>query len=78
MVASGHGEGEDGDIPSIINSSRGEGMQSFTNALADLVKKDWVTARTAMAFAPNRDALDSELKGVEVKASTLVHRIKKA
>jgi twitching motility protein PilT len=71
-------EGEDNDLPSIINSSRAEGMQSFTNALADLVKKDWVTARTAMAFAPNRDALDSELKGLEVKASTLVHRIKKA
>jgi twitching motility protein PilT len=68
---------EDEDIPSIINGSRGEGMQSFTNALADLVKKDWVTTRTAMAFAPNRDALDSELKGVEVKAATLVHRIKK-
>jgi twitching motility protein PilT len=71
-------EGEDNDIPSIINSSRAEGMQSFTNALADLVKKDLVSARTAMAFAPNRDALDSELKGVEVKASTLIHRIKKA
>ncbi len=37
-----------------------------------------VTARTAMAFAPNRDALDSELKGVEVKGGTLVGRIKKA
>jgi twitching motility protein PilT len=71
-------EGEDNDLPSIINASRAEGMQSFTNALADLVKRDFVSARTAMAFAPNRDALDSELKGVEVKASTLVHRIKKA
>ena len=70
-------EGEDNDIPSIINASRPEGMQSFTNALADLVKKDMVTARTAMAFAPNRDALDSELKGVEVKGGTLVGRIKK-
>ncbi len=71
-------EGEDNDLPSIINASRHEGMQSFTNALADLVKRDMVTARTAMAFAPNRDALDSELKGVEVKGGTLVGRIKKA
>lgn len=70
--------GEDGDIPSIINASVSEGMCSFTKGLADLVRKDWVTLRTAMAYAPNRDALDSEIKGLEVKASTLVHRIKKA
>jgi twitching motility protein PilT len=69
-------EGEENDLPSIINSSGGEGMMSTTKSLADLVKKEWVTARTAMAYAPNRDALDSELKGVEVKAQTLVHRIK--
>ncbi|MBY0310951.1 MAG: PilT/PilU family type 4a pilus ATPase [Phycisphaerales bacterium] len=71
-------EGGDADLPAIINASRAEGMSSFTNALAELVRKDWVSMRTAMAFAPNRDALDSELKGVEVKAQTLVHRIKKA
>lgn len=69
--------GEDQDIPAIINASGGEGMQSFTKALADLVRKDWVDQRTAMSFAPNRDALDSELKGLEVRSATLVHRIKK-
>jgi twitching motility protein PilT len=69
--------GEDTDLPSIVNASGGEGMQSFTKALADLVRKDWVTVRTAMAYASNRDALDSELKGLEVKAATLVHRLKK-
>jgi hypothetical protein len=51
-------------------------MISFTKSLADLVRKDWIDTKTAMSFAPNRDALDSELKGLEVKASTLVHRIK--
>ncbi len=69
-------EGEENDLPSIINSSGPEGMISTTKSLADLVKKDWVDTRTAMAYAPNRDALDSELKGLEVKAQTLVHRIK--
>ena len=49
---------------------------SFTKALANLVRKDWVDIRTAMAYAPNRDALDSELKGVEVRAATLVHRLR--
>lgn len=70
-------EGADSDLPAVINASAGEGMLSFTKSLAELVRKDWISTRTAMAFAPNRDALDSELKGVEVKAATLVHRIKK-
>jgi twitching motility protein PilT len=69
-------DGEENDLPSIINASGGEGMISFTKSLADLVRKDWIDTKTAMSFAPNRDALDSELKGLEVKASTLVHRIK--
>lgn len=67
---------EDQDLPAVINGSTSEGMQSFTKALADLVRKDWVTLRTAMAFAPNREALDSELKGLEVKAATLVSKIR--
>lgn len=69
-------EAEEGDIPAIINGSLAEGMTSFTRSLSDLVKKDWVSKRVAMSFAPNRDALDSELKGLEVKAQTLVHRIR--
>jgi twitching motility protein PilT len=71
-------EAEEDDIPAIINASGGEGMMSFTQSLAGLVKKEWVDVRTAKAFAPNRDALDSELKGVQVKASTLVQRVKSA
>jgi Tfp pilus assembly pilus retraction ATPase PilT len=68
-------EGEDNDLPMIISRNE-EGMQSFTYALADLVRKDWVTMQTAMDYAPNRDALSSVLKGVEVKAQGLVSRIK--
>jgi twitching motility protein PilT len=70
--------GEEEDIPAIINGSIAEGMMSFTKALATLVRKDWVDIRTAMAYAPNRDALDSELKGVEVKTATLVNRLRGA
>jgi twitching motility protein PilT len=69
-------EGYDEDIPSIINSSTGEGMRSFTFSLAELVKKELVAVQTAMSYAPNRDALASALKGVEVKAQTLVHRVR--
>ncbi|HZW09517.1 MAG TPA: PilT/PilU family type 4a pilus ATPase [Phycisphaerales bacterium] len=71
-------EGEDSDLPAIIAGSRADGMQNFTIALANLVEKEWVDLQTARGFAPNRDALDSILKGVEVKSATLVSRIKAA
>jgi len=70
-------EGEDNDLPGVVGRCE-EGMQSFTHALAELVKKDWITVGTAMDYAPNRDALSSVLKGVEVKSQGLVGRIKAA
>ncbi|MCC7390365.1 MAG: PilT/PilU family type 4a pilus ATPase [Phycisphaerales bacterium] len=69
-------ECEDADLPSIISGSKSEGMQNFTMALAELVEKEWIDLQTARGFAPNRDALESILKGVEVKSSTLIGRIK--
>ena len=70
-------DGGDEDIPAIINSSIPDGMRSFTYSLAELVRKEHVGVQTAMAFAPNQNALDSALKGVEVKAQSLVHRVKR-
>ena len=66
----------DSDLPSVVASSREEGMVSFTQYLAELVDKEWVDMHTAQEFAPNRDMLNSILKGVEVKAASLVGRIK--
>ena len=69
-------EGEDKDIPAIINASTGEGMRSFTHSLAELVQKDVVAMQVALDFAPNQEALASILKGVDVKAQTLVGRVR--
>jgi len=69
-------EGYEQDLPAIINTSAGEGMHSFTKSLAQLVEKEWVAMATAMDYAPNREALSSMLKGVEVKAESLVGRIR--
>jgi twitching motility protein PilT len=66
----------DEDLPAIVANSRAEGMHSFTQSLAELVQNDLVTLRTAMDFAPNREALDAMIKGVQVKSGTLVGRIK--
>ena len=67
-------EHRDEDLAGIIASSRGEGMHSFTQSLAGLVQAERVDLHTAMDHSPNRNALDSLLKGVEVKASGLVGR----
>jgi len=66
----------DTDLPAVVGTSRSEGMVSFTQYFAQLVEKEWIDMQTAREFAPNRDMLDSILKGVEVKAANLVGRIK--
>lgn len=71
-------EGREEDVPAIINSSIPDGMRSFTHSLSELVNKDWVTLQTAMAYAPNQEAMSSAIKGVQVKAQTLVHRVQHA
>lgn len=69
-------EGEEEDLPAVIGGSTEEGMRSFTMSLTELVEKEWVRKSVAMEYAPNRNALESSLKGVEVKAQTLVNRIR--
>lgn len=66
----------DVDLPSVIANSREEGMVSFTQHFAELVNMEWITMQVAKEYAPNRDMLESILKGVEVKAATLVGRLK--
>ena len=67
---------EDGDLPAVIATSASDGMRSFTHSLAELVESEMVSLQTALESAPNREALRSRLKGVEVKAATLVGKIK--
>ncbi len=69
-------DARDEDLPAVINTGSSEGMRSFTDSLAELVEKEWVALQTAMEYAPNREALTSRLKGVQVKAQSLVGRIK--
>ena len=48
----------------------------ITSSLAELVQKDVVAMQVALDFAPNQEALASILKGVDVKAQTLVGRVR--
>ncbi len=70
-------EGGDEDIPAIISSSEHEGMHDFTSSLTRLVEGDWVDLKTAERFAPNREALVSRVRGIEMPPDKLVQRIRR-
>lgn len=69
-------EGEDADLSEVVAGGQGEGMYSFTTALADLVDKDLVYFDTAMEYAPNREQLEGHVRGIKTTAQALVHRVK--
>ncbi len=64
-------EQEDEDLPTIIASNRADGMRSFNDSLAELVKSETVEQRVALMHSPNRNQLLARLRGLEVKDSTL-------
>ena len=67
---------QDDDMPELISSSEGEGMHSFTASLARLVNDELVFRDTAMQFAPNPDALSSQLRGIKTTAQSMIHRVR--
>jgi twitching motility protein PilT len=69
-------EGEDEDLPAVVQSSEHEGMHTFTSSLARLVNEDWVELKVAERYAPNAEALRSRVRGISVKADSLVQRVK--
>ena len=76
IVADRIREGEDDDIPAIMHGSTEEGMHDFTSSIAKLVEGDWVDMKTAERFAPNRESLRSQVRGIKMQADTLVQRVK--
>ncbi len=70
-------EGADEDLPAIIHGSEHEGMHDFTSSLSRLVEEGWVDLRTAEKYAPNREALVSKVRGIEVQADKLIQRVKR-
>ena len=55
---------EDEDLPAILNACREEGMRSYTWSLCEMIKKDLIARNDAMEYAPNREMLESMLKGI--------------
>ncbi len=57
-------EGDTPKIPLAIQSSRSEGMQTFNQALMDLVNTGKIEETTAIQFSPKPDELKMNLKGI--------------
>lgn len=57
-------EGDTTKIQGAIQASRLDGMQTFNQALADLVKEGAVDEATALEFSPKPDELKMNMKGI--------------
>ena len=57
-------DGETTKIPAAIQSSRSEGMQTFNQALVDLVKAGTIEEAEALRFSPKPEELKMNLKGI--------------
>ncbi len=69
--------GEDEDLPAVIASNEEGGMHSFTRSLVRLYNEELVFLDTAMEYAPHREQLESEIRGIKTTAQSLVHRVKR-
>ncbi len=67
---------QDKDIPALIAGSENEGMHSFTSSLAKLVTEEFVYMDVAIQYAPNAEALASQLRGIKTTAHTMIQRAK--
>jgi twitching motility protein PilT len=57
-------EGDTTKIQGAIQASRMDGMQTFNQALADMVKDGLIEEATALEFSPKPDELKMNLKGI--------------
>ena len=65
-------EDREADLPSVIRSSQGEGMQDLTYDLCELIKDGMVDPKDAYKYAPNKEELRMSLKGIKSTASGIL------
>ncbi len=65
-------ENRESDLPSVIRSSQGEGMQDLTYHLCDLIANGMVDPKDAFRYAPNKDELRMAMKGIKSTASGIL------
>ena len=65
-------EKREADLPSVIRSSREEGMQDVTDNLCELVKNGSIDPKDAYKYAPNAEELKMALKGIRTTTSGIL------
>jgi twitching motility protein PilT len=65
-------EGEDHKLSDAIRIGAEEGMQDFTMSLKRLIDEELIDRNTAFSVAPNPDALRMALKGINVRAPSIL------
>jgi len=65
-------DAEDDKLSDAIRIGKEEGMQDFTMALSDLVKRDMIDVASALEVAPNAEALKMAIKGLTAKESAML------
>ncbi|HUW20272.1 MAG TPA: PilT/PilU family type 4a pilus ATPase [Sedimentisphaerales bacterium] len=65
-------EKREGDLPTVIRSSRNEGMQDFTDSLCELITNGSIDPKEAYRYAPNLEELKMALKGIRTTASGIL------
>jgi twitching motility protein PilT len=65
-------EERESDIPGVIRSCEGEGMQDFTESLRKLVEGEWIDLKVALQYAPNVEELKMALKGIRATSGAIL------
>jgi twitching motility protein PilT len=58
-------EGRENELTSVIRNERGTGMIDFNDMLAELVMKEIVSSKEAMAASPNPEELKMRMRGIK-------------
>ncbi len=59
-------EGQDSRVADLIASGKEEGMQTWTQSFVSLINSGLIEKKVARQFAPNKDALEMALKGINI------------
>jgi twitching motility protein PilT len=65
-------EGEDEKLHAAIRIGKDDGMQLFNDSLYYFIQKELVTRAAAFEISPNIEELKMRLKGIDVKAASIL------
>jgi twitching motility protein PilT len=65
-------EGREADLPSVIRSSKEEGMQDITDNLTELIMNGSIEPKEAYKYAPNAEELKMALKGIRADTTGIL------